>query len=184
MIIVQTSSTASSGLPSSGQAFVQGPGTGGSPEAGDLFGSALAGAPFDNDENYELAVGAPGEDLGGLFDAGVVHVLHGSATGLVGVGQVLSQDSPGVPGNAESDDRFGAALARGRFFNDFNGQQPADLAVGAPLEDVGSLLDAGAVNVLYGSATGLPGSGAQVFTQGFGTGGQPESFDIFGAALD
>jgi hypothetical protein len=89
-----------------------------------------------------------------------------------------------VPGNAESDDRFGAALARGRFFNDFNGQQPADLAVGAPLEDVGSLLDAGAVNVLYGSATGLPGSGAQLFTQGFGTGGQPESFDIFGAALD
>jgi hypothetical protein len=174
----------SGGLPSSGQAIVQGPGTGGSPEEGDVFGSALAGAPFDGDVIYDLAIGAPGEDLGGLFDAGVVHVLYGSAAGLVGVGQVLSQDSPGVPGNAESDDHFGGALARGLFFNDFNGQQPADLAIGVPLEDVGSGLDAGAVDVLYGSATGLPGAGAQLFTQGFGTGGQPEQFDTFGAALD
>jgi hypothetical protein len=44
-----------------------------------------------------------------------------------------------------------AAAASG----DFNGDGFADLAVGAPYEDVGTVADAGAVNVLYGSAAGL-----------------------------
>jgi FG-GAP repeat len=38
---------------------------------------------------------------------------------------------------------------------DFNNDGAADLAVGVPGEDVGSISDAGAVNVLYGSASGL-----------------------------
>ncbi len=43
---------------------------------------------------------------------------------------------------------------------DFNGDGFADLAVGAPLED-GAATDAGAVNVLYGSARGLTATGNQ-----------------------
>src|ERR671912_1857643 len=43
-----------------------------------------------------------------------------------------------------------------RAAGDFNGDGFADLAVGAPGEDVGAAGDAGAVNVLYGSAGGPP----------------------------
>ena len=167
-----------------GQTLVQGPGVGGSAEAGDQFGSALAAGPFDTGPS-DLAIGAPFEDLGATTDAGAVNVVYGSNTGLVGRNQTLTQDSLGVVGNAESGDLFGAALARGIFFNNFNGDDFADLAIGAPGEDVGTAADAGAVNVQYGSATGLPGPGGQLFTQDSpGVGGAAESGDGFGAALD
>ena len=39
---------------------------------------------------------------------------------------------------------------------DFNGDGRSDLAVGAAAEDIGSV-NAGAVNVIYGSASGLDG---------------------------
>src|SRR5262249_57659841 len=47
---------------------------------------------------------------------------------------------------------------------DFNDDGFADLAVGVPGESVGSATEAGAVNVLYGRAAGLTGSGSQLFT--------------------
>jgi hypothetical protein len=90
-----------------------------------------------------------------------------------------------VVGGAESGDLFGVALARGIFFNNFNGDGFADLAIGASGEDVGTNAGAGAVNVQYGSATGLPGPGGQLFTQDSpGVGGSAESGDSFGSALD
>ena len=49
---------------------------------------------------------------------------------------------------------FGFALATG----DFNSDSFADLAAGAPFEDVGSTADAGAVSVLPGSRPGSPPS--------------------------
>ena len=111
--------------------------------------------------------------------------MYGSNTGLVGRNQTLTQNSPGVVGTAEPGDLFGVALARGIFFNNFNGDDFADLAIGAAGEDVGTRVDAGAVNVQYGSATGLPGPGGQLFTQDSpGVGGGAESGDGFGAALD
>ena len=48
---------------------------------------------------------------------------------------------------------------------DFNRDGIADIAIGVPNEDVGAVGDAGAVNVLYGTATGLSGSNYQVWTQ-------------------
>jgi len=42
--------------------------------------------------------------------------------------------------------------------NDFNGDGQADLAVGVAGEDLGGIVHAGAVNVLFGSPSGLPGS--------------------------
>jgi FG-GAP repeat len=163
-----------------GQTLVQGPGVGGTAEAGDLFGAALAAGPFDAGPS-DLAIGAPFEDLGAASDAGAVNVVYGSNTGLVGRNQTLTQDSPGVAGTAESGDLFGVALARGVFFNNFNGDDFADLAIGAAGENA----NAGAVNVQYGSATGLPGPGGQLFTQDSpGVGGTAESGDSFGSALD
>ena len=43
----------------------------------------------------------------------------------------------------------------GSLFSDFNNDGFTDLAIGVPFEDVGAVGDAGAVNVLYGSAGGL-----------------------------
>jgi hypothetical protein len=56
-----------------------------------------------------VAVGVPGEDVGGAVDAGAVNVLHGSAVGLVGA-SLFTQDTAGVGGAAESGDEFGAAV--------------------------------------------------------------------------
>jgi hypothetical protein len=134
-------------------------------------------ADFNNDGADDLAVGVPQEQVGAVVGAGAVNVLYGSATGLTGAGsQLLSQDTPGVPGSAETDDGFGSSLATG----DVNNDTFADLAVGAPGEGVGATVAAGTVNVLYGSATGLTGTGSQQFTQ---AGGTVESGDEFGSAL-
>jgi hypothetical protein len=38
---------------------------------------------------------------------------------------------------------------------DFNRDGKDDLAIGVPLEDLGNIRDAGAVNVIYGSDNGL-----------------------------
>src|SRR5918993_5662174 len=90
------------------QTFVQGPGTGGAAEAGDRFGAALGAGFLDNNGGpWELAVGAPGEDLGEILNTGAVNILYGAASGLVGQGQVLVQGSPGVADTAEPDDSFG-----------------------------------------------------------------------------
>ncbi|HEX6076180.1 MAG TPA: hypothetical protein VFZ32_13055 [Micromonosporaceae bacterium] len=110
--------------------------------------------PYDlNADGYaELIVGAPGEDLGTALDAGMFHMLHGRASGVSGAGSVaIHQDTPGVPGVAESGDKFGYANARG----DFNADGYADIAVSAPGEDIGPATDGGAVWVFFGSAAGL-----------------------------
>jgi hypothetical protein len=134
-------------------------------------------ADFNNDGADDLAVGVPLDTVGAAVGAGAVNVLYGSATGLGGTGsQLFSQATPGVPGSAETDDGFGSALATG----DFNNDTFADLAVGAPGEGVGSAVAAGAVSVLYGSASGLTVTGSQQFTQ---VGGAVEAGDQFGSTL-
>jgi len=151
------------------------------PQGGDQFGWALAAGDFDQDGFADLAVGVPGEGVGDIPDAGAVQVLYGSADGLTGAGsQLFTQDSPGVASSAEDGDGFGLALVAG----DFDRDGVADLAVGAPFEDIGSVETTGAVNVLYGSGGGLSGSGSQLFTQDTpGVGSSAENNDRFGLAL-
>ena len=117
-----------------------------------------SGVPGDinGDRHAEVAV----HDTRG---GGSVHIVYGRPAGLVtgaaGTAlddQRITQDSPGVPGSAEREDRFGAVTA----FGDFNDDGCADLAVSSPGEN-----GVGSVNVLYGSPTGLSmTSGAQVFS--------------------
>jgi hypothetical protein len=172
-----------SGLTSAGnQQFLQGTGgVLGTAEIGDEFGFALGSGDFNNDGFADLAVGAPFEDVGATFDAGAINVLYGSAANLSVTGdQVFFQGGGGIGGVAEESDFFGSALAGG----DFNNDGAGDLAVGAPFEDVGAVLDAGAVNVLYGSAAKLSATGNQQFFQGSGgVGGVAEDGDTFGFAL-
>jgi hypothetical protein len=174
------------GLTGSGsQLFFQGAGgVPGNLEAQDLFGSSLASGDFDNDGLGDLAVGVPDEAIGSDRFAGAVDVLYGSSGGLTGSGsQFWHQDAAGVVGTAQEEDGFGSSLAAG----DFNNNGFADLAIGVPGETIGALSSgglAGAVNVLYGSAGGLTGSGSQLFRQGAGgVGGTPEFDDEFGRAL-
>jgi disulfide bond formation protein DsbB len=83
-------------------------------------------------------------------------------------------------GAAEANDSFGDALARG----DFNGDGEEDLAVGVPFEDIDGISGAGAVNVLYGSGSGLTDVGDQLWHQDTpGIQGTAEAFDDFGRAL-
>ena len=49
--------------------------------------------------------------------------------------------------------------------SDFNGDGFADLAIGVPTENVGSKDNAGAINVLYGSTTGLGAADNQAWNQ-------------------
>jgi FG-GAP repeat len=173
----------STGLTGTGsQLFTQNsPGVAGAAEQSDLFGFALAAGDFNHDGIDDLAVGAPGESVNGVFSAGAVNVLPGSAAKLTGTGsQQFTQDSPGVGSTAEDEDSFGDVLAAG----DFNHDGFADLAVGVPFEDVATITLAGAVNVLYGSAGLLTGTGSQLFTQDSpGIGGTAEQDDHFGFTL-
>jgi hypothetical protein len=149
-------------------------------EEDDSFGTSLAAGDFDDDGFDDLAVGAPFESFGGKSDAGAVHVLYGSGGGLSKAGtQRFTQDSPGIADPAETFDLFGTALAAG----DFDGDGFTDLAVGVNAETVGSADAAGAVNVIYGSSSGLASTGNQFWTQS-GTGvAASEADDRFGATL-
>jgi hypothetical protein len=130
-----------------------------SPAVADaVFGRAVAAGDFNGDGTSDLAIGAPRMDLGSLTQAGGVYLLYGSTSGLQTTSpaaQFWTQDSPGVPDQAETNDWFGRAVGSGNF----NGDAYDDLVVGVPLEDQNAdpkvRRDSGAVNVLYGSAAGV-----------------------------
>ena len=118
-------------------------------------------------------VGGRGHPLG--------FVLFGRPSGLTGTGsQLFTQDSPGIGSDVEAGDVFGSALAAG----DFDGDGFTDLAIGSRGETVGSVTEAGAVHVLYGSSGGLTGIGSRLFTQDSpGIGSTVEELDGFGSSL-
>lgn len=107
------------------------------PSANDNFGLALAAGDFNGDGCDDLAVGAPNGD----FSHGAVSALYGSSAGLTTRGSQFI----GTFG-----DGGGFALASGNF----NGDRYADLAIGDP-HTATSAPNAGAIELHYGSATGL-----------------------------
>lgn len=215
------------GLSSSGSQFLSQDFPGlycAAPEAGDHFGQALAAGDFNADGVDDLAVGSPGEDVGGTPDSGLVILFDGSASGLFpfagdrhcvhsaaplregtefgfvltsgdlnadGIGDLvvgtpyqrldpdvygqeggvlivfggtdeapivretllLTQGTPGVPGDPVSPDWFAHSVAIG----DFDGSGFDDLVVGSPRDDVPDISEAGSVNVFYSSVLFVDG---------------------------
>lgn len=150
-------------------------------EEGDRFGRVLTAGDFNGDGRADLAVGIPYEDNGSTEDTGAVHVFYGSSSGLTTAGNLwFMQNTAGMLDSAEAYDYFGRALASG----DFNGDRYADLAIGVPYEDVGSVDNAGAVSVVYGSSGGLTTAGNQFWHQDVPqVEGACEPGDRFGYAL-
>ena len=146
----------------------------------DDLGSVMASGDFDHDGHADLALYGRHKD-GGQHDEGYVLIAYGADT-LAGVTyERIDQDSPGVPGIAESADEFGSALASG----DFDGDGFDDLAVGAISEDINGVFNAGSVTLLFGSGAGLllNASSSVAYDQGDFPGLAMEAGDEFGGAL-
>ncbi|MEU9625418.1 VCBS repeat-containing protein [Streptomyces luteogriseus] len=122
-------------------------------------GTYAARADFNGDHIGDVAFSASGAYVGGKKDAGQLVVLYGTKTGVSSAKRsAISQNTTGNPGTAETGDVFGADSA----YADFNGDGYDDLAVSAPMEDVGSDKDGGAVAILWGSAQGITGKGVSI----------------------
>ncbi|WP_309140296.1 VCBS repeat-containing protein [Streptomyces sp. PKU-EA00015] len=133
---------------------------------------------FNGDGIRDTAIADPEATVAGHAEAGLVRIVYGGGKGTY----ELSQDSPNVQGWAERGDRYGFALA----VYDADADGCADLAVGAPYEDVSTNADAGLVHIVYGSAAGLNGGKVpKEHLQGEGTtiGGAAEPGDWLGYAL-
>ncbi len=112
---------------------------------------------------------------------GAVTVIAATTVGaLTGRGSLeISQDTARIDGRAEDGDFSAAALATG----DFNGDGFADVVVGAPNEDLRKNVDAGQIQVIYGTRRGL-GTRDKIIHQG--TKKVPAdslSGDLFGSAI-
>ena len=158
------------------------------------MGSAIATGDFNNDGYADLAMGIPFKD----GSRGQVVVLYGGTGGLSAAGnQVWNQGN--LDDIREEGDQFGSALTTG----DFNADGYSDLAIGVPKEDFpdvgphnegisrcgGICPDAGIVNLVYGTSTGLSANRNELWHQDRGNdvGGWDnwvEWQDCFGASLD
>lgn len=146
------------------------PGVPGVAEAGDRFGEALTVADYNGDFVDDLIVGVPGEGIGSLNDAGLVHVFYGSRQGLSGANsEMISQATPGVFGNVEAGDEFGAALDADLSY----------LVIGSPGEDIGAVVDAGMFHYIDGLTYE-----SEAIWQGHRSHGLPEPFDRFGEVFE
>ncbi|MFZ6028720.1 MAG: FG-GAP repeat protein [Chloroflexota bacterium] len=174
---------ADDGLSTEGSQFFDHAAVGaGAVHGGDELGRALAAGDFDGDGDIDVAIGAPGEHVGGAEGAGAVYVLYRTAEGYPHHAQFWHQGIAGMGSAAEAGDRFGYALAAG----DFDADGYHDLAVSAPYDSVGdpSVSRAGAVQVIYGSTAGLAVTGNQGWYQdSVGIEETAEQDDCFGETL-
>jgi hypothetical protein len=154
------------------------PGILGEPIFSADFGTTLVAGDFNGDGRDDLAIGVPEQPIGAARNAGEVHILYGSASGLAVAGNhFFNQDTPGIEDQAQQNDFFGASLTVG----DFNGDGFAELVIGALGERLNGVSEAGVTHVLYGSSDGLTVDGAQFLAQGIdGVEDTPEPEDEFG----
>jgi hypothetical protein len=107
---------------------------------GDGFGDIVQGIPEGGDP-------VPDEpDTGALGPPGLLQVWRGGKDAPADEPILITQDTAGVRGNDQANDRFGSALAIG----DLDGDDFADIVVGAPGEDG----EFGRLTVVHGGEQG------------------------------
>lgn len=157
-----------------GTTYVQGRGDGllgtAGREAGDQTGFAIAAGHTEGGTPF-LVIGAPGEDLAGLADGGVVYYVQGDrpSTGF-------NQNTTNFGSDVEAGDRYGSVLAADSHL----------IAVGAPDEAVGSSAKSGLVHLVTHT---IGSDGYPVYRSGLQQGLElipdpAEAGDEFGRALD
>ncbi|MFI1481933.1 VCBS repeat-containing protein [Streptomyces sp. NPDC020747] len=142
---------------------------------GDGYGDLVVGDPSDT-----VIDGTPQEGTG--HKGGQIAVWPGGARGVDPAAEpiLIHQDTPGVPGAAESNDYFGADVS----VADVNGDGFGDIAVGVPGENLGSVRDAGSVILVPGRAGGPTGAGSTTITQNSAAvPGATEKGDTFGSTV-
>jgi Galactose oxidase-like, Early set domain/FG-GAP repeat len=148
--------------------------------AGDQLGYAVDASNELGSDLPMVAVGVPGGNVSSQNDAGWV----GFFTSGLDDPRAVDQDSAGIPGAAEANDRFGEALTLGLIAGTSN---RVDAAVGTPGEDLGSgtsqITDAGAFTVVNDLYTGVV-AGQAYDQSSTGIPGTPENNDRFGQVLD
>ena len=151
----------------------------------DRFGFALAVCDFDDDGFDDLAVGVPGETVGGRTTTPAsLHVFYGSVAGLTDTGdQVFDLDDLDLSGGADAGDHFGRALAAGTSTSTASAisrsARRASRSAAPATTPARSL-------VFFGSTSGLELDGFRFLSQNDlppGSSESAESNDSFGDAL-
>ena len=146
------------------------------------YSSVLATGDFNGDGVDEVAIG-DSNSASNPGGGGTVYIYRRSAADDWTVQTLIRQGVLGYNGVDEAGDKFGFALASG----DFDDDGFDDLAIGVPGKDVAGspgVASAGAVQVVYGSASGLSGTRDRVFTaSNDGLDFTPDNADQYGYAL-
>ena len=144
--------------------------------SGDRFGSSLAIAPNQAGTGFHLWVGAPLDDVESVSNAGsVLHYLITNSGGELDFGQpeTITQALSKVPGSAEANDQFGAALSA----------TPRGVVVGDPREDIGSAKNAGSITLLQTTNAARFDQAITWSQASPGVPGNAETGDHFGAGV-
>ncbi|CAL9417315.1 S1 family peptidase [Streptomyces sp. enrichment culture] len=160
------------------------PGYAGAPEAGDRFGSSVAGS------DHHLVVGSPGEAIGTKKAAGGVQIMSHAInadkvpTPIIG----FDQDADLVSGGAEEGDQFGASVAAVAYRPSGTATTTDSvIAIGSPGEDLtvnsANKADAGAVHTLRVTASGTVTRAANIQQEVTDVSGAAETGDRFGAKV-
>nr|WP_030254118.1 N-acetylmuramoyl-L-alanine amidase [Streptomyces violens] len=132
----------------------------GAAEAGDALGWSVSVGDYDADGYADVLAGAPNEDTTrdgtNRGNSGTSLLLRGTSSGLTGTGALsLHQDTSGVSGATETDDKLGSAAS----LTDLSGYGRADLTLGAEGEDAGN----GTLLHIPSNSTGVSPSQAVYF---------------------
>ncbi|MET0066160.1 MAG: integrin alpha [Candidatus Thiodiazotropha sp.] len=145
----------------------------------DRFGRGITRiGDLESDGVVDLAVGAPGDDDGGI-DRGAVWILFLDSDGEVDVQQKISADQGGFEGDLDDGDAFGLSAAN---LDDLNGDGFLDLAVGAPGDDDGGA-NHGALWLLFLRDDGRVRLYQKISEETGGFDGNLDASDGFGTAI-
>jgi len=151
-------------------------------QAADHFGNAVTSiGDLDGDGITDLAVGTLDDDGGG-YDRGAVWILFLNQDGTVKAHQKISDTQGNFTGILDDADRFGCAVA---LLGDIDGDQVADIAVGARFDDdgAGGNNNRGAIWILFLNTNGTVKSHQKISDKQGSFKGLLDDYDLFGTSV-